>query len=66
MNQVDVDTVKNIVSIGGGAKGGDVYSKLDGLGISTSGGRIADDGVGGLSTGGINTEYLHSYCFLTK
>ena len=52
MNQIDVNAEKSTVSIGGGAKWGEVYPELDRLGISTSGGRVADVGVGGLSTGG--------------
>ena len=61
---MNVNIEKSTVSIAGGAKWGEVYPKLDGLGISTSGGRIADVGVGGLSTGGKHTEYLLSYHIL--
>jgi FAD/FMN-containing dehydrogenase len=52
LNNVAVDVKKNIVHVGGGAKWGEVYPKLDALGLSTSGGRVSDVGVGGLSTGG--------------
>jgi FAD/FMN-containing dehydrogenase len=52
MNQVTVSTATNLVSIGGGAKWGEVYPVLDTLGLATSGGRVSDVGVGGLSTGG--------------
>ncbi|TGO54056.1 hypothetical protein BCON_0113g00160 [Botryotinia convoluta] len=52
LNKVEVNTEQTLVSIGGGAKWGEVYSVLDGLGLATSGGRVADVGVGGLTTGG--------------
>ncbi|KAA8572181.1 hypothetical protein EYC84_002092 [Monilinia fructicola] len=41
-----------LVSIGGGAKWSEVYPVLNGLGIATSDGRVADVGVGGSTTGG--------------
>lgn len=56
ISQVTVNKEKNFVSVGGGAKWGEVYPVLDALNISTSGGRVADVGVGGLSTGGKITE----------
>ena len=52
MNQVNVNADKTLVSVGGGAKWGEVYPPLVTFGIATSGGRVADVGVGGLSTGG--------------
>ncbi len=52
MNTVTLNQDKSLVSIGGGAKWGEVYPHLDSSGVATSGGRVADVGVGGLSTGG--------------
>ena len=52
MNQVTVNAEKTLVSIGGGAKWGEVYPVLDAMGLATSGGRVSDVGVGGLSSGG--------------
>ncbi|TGO29893.1 hypothetical protein BPAE_0010g00790 [Botrytis paeoniae] len=52
LNKVEVNKEQKLVSIGGGAKWGEVYSVLDGLELATSGGRVADVGVGGLTTGG--------------
>ena len=52
MNEVTVNANKTVVSIGGGAKWGEVSSVLDAQNIATSGGRLSDVGVGGLSTGG--------------
>ena len=52
MNTVSLNQAKTIVSAGPGNKWIDVYSKLDPLGLSVTGGRIADIGVAGLTTGG--------------
>lgn len=49
---VEVSTDRKSVTIGSGAKWGDVYSKLDGVGLSVPGGRISSVGVGGLTAGG--------------
>ncbi|KAF7884129.1 uncharacterized protein EAF01_011552 [Botrytis porri] len=48
LNKVAVNRKQTLVSIGGGARWGEVYSVVD----ATSGGRVADVGVGGLTTGG--------------
>lgn len=53
LNKVEINKEQTLVSIGGGAKWGEVYSVLDGLGLTTSGGRVADVGVEGLTTGGM-------------
>ncbi|KAK5988319.1 FAD-dependent monooxygenase CTB5 [Cladobotryum mycophilum] len=52
LNGIEVSHDRKTVSIGPGATWGDVYSKLDGLGLSVAGGRAAPVGVGGLTTGG--------------
>ncbi|TVY83940.1 Bifunctional solanapyrone synthase [Lachnellula suecica] len=52
MNQVTVNAEKTLVSIGGGARWGEVYPVLDAQKMATSCGRVSDVGVGGLSTGG--------------
>lgn len=41
-----------VVSVGTGATWGQVYSHLDGMGLTVSGGRASSVGVGGLSIGG--------------
>jgi FAD/FMN-containing dehydrogenase len=52
MNQVTVNKERSLVSVGGGAKWAEVYPVVDALKLATSGGRVADVGVGGLTTGG--------------
>ncbi|KAL2005432.1 hypothetical protein VTN00DRAFT_2643 [Thermoascus crustaceus] len=52
LNTVEVSSDRSIASVGVGATWGDVYSKLDPLGLSVAGGRAAQVGVGGLTTGG--------------
>ena len=52
LKNVTLNADKSMVSIGGGAKWADVYAHLDGSAVATSGGRVADVGVGGLTTGG--------------
>ncbi|KAJ8060841.1 hypothetical protein OCU04_009925 [Sclerotinia nivalis] len=54
MNEAKVNEEKTLVSIGGGAKWGEVYPILYDLGTATSGGRVANVGVGGMTTGGIS------------
>jgi FAD/FMN-containing dehydrogenase len=56
MNSVTVSDDKTFVSIGGGAKWGEVYPHLDALGLATSGGRVSGVGVGGLSLGGVFSQ----------
>lgn len=53
LKKVDVDKARNVVVIGPGNRWGDVYSKLDALGVGTSGGRVSSVGVGGLTLGGM-------------
>ena len=61
MNDVTVSEDRNLVSVGGGAKWGEVYPHLDSLSIATSGGRVADVGVGGLSTEGKDPSQLPTH-----
>lgn len=59
LNDIHVSHDKSTTSVGPGATWGEVYSKLDGLGLSVAGGRAAQVGVGGLSTGMISNSLLH-------
>lgn len=52
LGTVDVSSDRTIASVGVGATWGDVYSKLDPLVLSVAGGRAAQVGIGGLTTGG--------------
>ncbi|KAE8350516.1 hypothetical protein BDV28DRAFT_159548 [Aspergillus coremiiformis] len=52
LNQISVSDDYTTASIGVGATWGEVYSQLDPLGLSVAGGRAAQVGVGGLTTGG--------------
>ncbi|KAF7889625.1 uncharacterized protein EAF02_002040 [Botrytis sinoallii] len=47
IDTVEVNESKDIVSVGGGAIWGQVYDKLDALGLSVVGGHVYDVGVGG-------------------
>lgn len=57
INTVDVSGDKTITSVGAGALWRDVYSVLDAMGLATSGGRAAQVGVGGLTTGGMASYF---------
>lgn len=52
INDVEVNQEKTIASVGAGAIWGDVYRKMDSLGLAVVGGRGSSIGVGGLVTGG--------------
>ncbi|OAL28157.1 hypothetical protein AYO20_09576 [Fonsecaea nubica] len=52
INSVKVAPDRKSVFVGAGAKWGDVYGRLDALGVSVPGGRISTVGVGGLTLGG--------------
>ncbi|PIG85287.1 oxidoreductase FAD-binding protein [Aspergillus arachidicola] len=52
LNSITVSSDRTTSSIGVGATWGEVYSHLDPLGLSVAGGRAAQVGVGGLTTGG--------------
>lgn len=52
LNEVAVNEDKTIASVGAGATWGEVYQKMDSLGLAVIGGRGSSIGVGGLLTGG--------------
>ncbi|KAE8408386.1 hypothetical protein BDV37DRAFT_295913 [Aspergillus pseudonomiae] len=52
LDSITVSPDRTTASIGVGATWGEVYSHLDPLGLSVAGGRAAQVGVGGLTTGG--------------
>lgn len=52
INAAEVNESKGIVSVGGGAIWGQVYGKLDAMGLSVVGGHVYDVGVGGFTLGG--------------
>ncbi|KAL8950598.1 MAG: hypothetical protein Q9222_003378 [Ikaeria aurantiellina] len=52
LNQVEVSKDKTLTKVGAGNRWLDVYTKLDPMGLSVVGGRVADIGVGGLTLGG--------------
>ncbi|KAL8823342.1 MAG: hypothetical protein Q9191_005944 [Dirinaria sp. TL-2023a] len=51
LNPIDVASDNQTVFIGPGNRWVDVYLKLDAMGLATSGGRVSDVGVGGLTLG---------------
>ena len=53
IRDVSVNEDQTITSVGAGAIWVDVYLKLDAMGLAVTGGRVADIGVGGLITGGV-------------
>ena len=55
LNSIEVNEDSSQVSIGTGASWGEVYRKLDALGLAVPGGRHSQVGVGGLTLGGKNT-----------
>jgi FAD/FMN-containing dehydrogenase len=52
LNAITTDVAGARVYIGAGLKWGEIYAKLDRLGLVIPGGRDADVGVGGFLTGG--------------
>lgn len=52
MNAVTMNKDNTVASVGAGAVWGDVYKKMDSLGLAVIGGRGSSIGVGGLTTGG--------------
>lgn len=52
LNQIELKENHSVVSVGPGARWGEVFEALDPLGLSTMGGRVANVGVGGLTLGG--------------
>lgn len=63
IDTVEVNESKDIVSVGGGAIWGQVYDKLDPLGLSVVGGHVYDVGVGGFTLGG---TYCHAFCLTVR
>lgn len=55
LDGVEVSLDKTITSVGGGAVWGNVYSKLDSMGLMVAGGRVSNVGVGGLTLGGVKS-----------
>lgn len=54
MRGIDVSHNRSLTSIGAGERWGNVYRKLDVMGLSVSGGRVSKPGVAGLITGGMS------------
>ena len=52
MKTVSVNSDHSLTSVGPGARWLDVYLKLDAMNLAVPGGRVADVGVAGLTTGG--------------
>lgn len=52
MNVTEVSADRSSTAIGGGARWGDIYVKLDAVNLSVVGGRDFDVGVAGLTLGG--------------
>jgi FAD/FMN-containing dehydrogenase len=52
LNDIQVSSDESTVSVGTGCRWGDVYSQLDGRGLSAIGGRVGSVGVGGFTLGG--------------
>ena len=53
MKDVSARADRSVVSVGAGAKWRDVYFQLDPMGLTVTGGRVADVGVAGLTLGGV-------------
>ena len=62
INDVVVSPDQTVTSVGAGAIWSFVYTKLDSLGLATTGGRAAQVGVGGLTLGG--ASYIILLCSL--
>lgn len=58
INAVTVNKDNTVASVGAGAIWGDVYRKMDALGLAVIGGRGSSIGVGGLTTGGTSRQLL--------
>lgn len=54
LTQVEVSKDRTVTKVGAGNRWLDVYSKLDPIGLSVVGGRVADIGVGGYRCWRIN------------
>ena len=54
INQLELSDDQSLINIGPGNRWVDVYEYLDPMTLSTSGGRVASVGVGGLTLGGMH------------
>lgn len=59
LNEVRCSEDGSTVSVGAGARWGDVSQALDKRGLAVAGGRNSDVGVGGLALGGMSPLYSH-------
>lgn len=64
LNQITVSEDRKVTRLGTGNRWGDVYLKLDTLGLAVPGGRVANVGVGGLITGGGISFFSPRYGFV--
>ena len=60
LNSVNVSADKTLTKVGPGNRWVNVYSILDPMNLAIPGGRVADVGVGGLTTGGTLTAMAYS------
>ncbi|KAL8910197.1 MAG: hypothetical protein Q9171_004495 [Xanthocarpia ochracea] len=61
LRQVEVVQSESVTKVGAGNRWLDVYSRLDPMGLSVVGGRVADIGVGGLTLGGGISFFSNRY-----
>jgi FAD/FMN-containing dehydrogenase len=61
LNKIELSADGNTVELGTGNEWVNVYEKLDPLGKSVVGARVADVGVGGFLSGGKSKTYIPSY-----
>ncbi|KAL8646753.1 MAG: hypothetical protein Q9226_006730, partial [Calogaya cf. arnoldii] len=67
LRQVEVSKDRTVTKVGAGNRWLDVYSKLDPMGLSVVGGRVADIRVGGLTLGGeFGYRHVHTGRNLTE
>ncbi|KAI9659179.1 MAG: hypothetical protein M1831_003761 [Alyxoria varia] len=52
LDDVNVSNDRETTTVGMGAKWGDIYQRLDEMGLAVAGGRVSSVGVGGLTLGG--------------
>ena len=54
IDDITINVARQSVTVGAGVSWGDLYAKLDAVGLSVAGGRSSQGGIGGLSLGGRN------------
>lgn len=59
LNQISLNEDLSVVSVGGGARWGEVYSSLEPFGLAVAGSRDEAVGVGGLILGGTYRQSPH-------